>query len=573
MNSIAQILAPQGFTGFGSALQTASPFLLGMAQGIREGDPWGGAYAGFAEMDRRAQMEEEKRRKEAEAARQAAEASMFQDSLAAMLRPDVMPTYGAPVATNDAEAVANDTMTALGFQPSAGVTLPHGAQPTPEQRALVVQAAREAGVPPDLFMRLVAQESAFRPEVWSGTQRSTAGAIGPAQLMPGTAAELGVDPLDPYQNLLGGARYLRQQLDAFQDPRLALAAYNAGPGRVREAGGVPAIAETRDYVAAIMGQPTPGPRVSPDRAAAILASPNAPAALKEMVLAQFSGPAEPAFRRTTPEEDAMYGGPGQIDTKTGRYYPLQTGPDTVINSGQPFGSKVWEDRYEKIQDAAASGLSALSMLDTLEDAFATGVRTGFGAETEQAMRRAASALGFEIDPEQAAAAQVITAVQNQMSLLMRSPDSGMGMPGAVSDKDLAFLRAAQPGLDKTPEANRKMIATLRAAERRKLEIAQLADEYIARNGRLDSGFNEVVRQYAEQRSMFTDAERAFLNSGSQGPGAAPAQPATAAPPAGAAAIPPRDANGRFILTDPSQMGALPSGTEFVAPDGTIRRVP
>lgn len=131
--------------------------------------------------------------------------------------------------------------------------LPNNARPTQEQAALVTRAAQEAGVDPNLFMRLVAQESAFSPDVWSGQRRSTAGAIGPAQLMPGTAAELGVDPLDQYQNLLGGARYLRQQIDTFGSPELALAAYNAGPRRVRQAGGVPNIAETQNYVASILG--------------------------------------------------------------------------------------------------------------------------------------------------------------------------------------------------------------------------------------------------------------------------------------------------------------------------------
>jgi hypothetical protein len=109
--------------------------------------------------------------------------------------------------------------------------------------------AQEEGVDPDLFERLVQQESGFRPAVVS-----SAGAIGLAQLMPGTARELGVDPLDPEQNLRGGARYLRQQMDTFGDTRLALAAYNAGPGRVREYGGVPPFAETQNYVQILMGE-------------------------------------------------------------------------------------------------------------------------------------------------------------------------------------------------------------------------------------------------------------------------------------------------------------------------------
>lgn len=116
-------------------------------------------------------------------------------------------------------------------------------------RALARRIAEEEGVDPDLFERLVQQESSFRPDVVS-----RAGAIGYAQLMPATAAELGVDPWDPEQNLRGGARYLRQQFDTFGDTRLALAAYNAGPGRVREYGGVPPFPETQDYVRILTGE-------------------------------------------------------------------------------------------------------------------------------------------------------------------------------------------------------------------------------------------------------------------------------------------------------------------------------
>ncbi len=109
-------------------------------------------------------------------------------------------------------------------------------------------AARKHGVPEDLFLRLVQQESG-----WNAGARSHKGATGLAQLMPATAAKLGVNPNDPLQNLDGGARYLRMMYNTFGDWRLALAAYNAGPGAVTKYRGVPPYRETTNYVRVILG--------------------------------------------------------------------------------------------------------------------------------------------------------------------------------------------------------------------------------------------------------------------------------------------------------------------------------
>jgi len=109
-------------------------------------------------------------------------------------------------------------------------------------------AARRHGVPEDLFLRLIQQESG-----WNHRAKSHKGALGLAQLMPATARRLNVNPRVPRENLEGGARYLRQQYDRFRSWRLALAAYNAGPEAVQKYGGVPPYRETKNYVRKIWG--------------------------------------------------------------------------------------------------------------------------------------------------------------------------------------------------------------------------------------------------------------------------------------------------------------------------------
>jgi len=125
------------------------------------------------------------------------------------------------------------------------------AQAVPAAYAAKVQElAARFDLSPALIEAVVWQESRWRSQAVSPV-----GARGLAQLMPGTAREMGVNPDDPFANLEGGARYLREQLDRFGgDVEKALAAYNAGPGRVQAANGIPAIRETQNYVASVMGR-------------------------------------------------------------------------------------------------------------------------------------------------------------------------------------------------------------------------------------------------------------------------------------------------------------------------------
>ena len=111
---------------------------------------------------------------------------------------------------------------------------------------LMSMIACQYGVPVGLFDAMIIQESRYRPDALSPKS-----AFGLTQLMPGTAVALGVNRYSVEENLRGGAKYLRQQLDRFGQYHLALAAYNAGPGRVRN-GLVPQIAETQAYVGNVM---------------------------------------------------------------------------------------------------------------------------------------------------------------------------------------------------------------------------------------------------------------------------------------------------------------------------------
>ena len=125
--------------------------------------------------------------------------------------------------------------------------------PAVEVRAPTVdrfeRAAKSEGVDVHLLRALAWTESRGRQDAISPK-----GALGIMQLMPGTAAELGVNPLDPDSNVHGGARYLARQLTRFRSVPLALAAYNAGPGAVLRWGGIPPYAETQAYVAQVLSR-------------------------------------------------------------------------------------------------------------------------------------------------------------------------------------------------------------------------------------------------------------------------------------------------------------------------------
>jgi soluble lytic murein transglycosylase-like protein len=173
---------------------------------------------------------------------------------------------GAPAPGSAPPGFSAALNAALNVAPAAGAPATAGALPNgmawpvaraqapapvpPEQiDALVNQNAATWQVDPALIKAVIANESGF-----NANATSKVGAQGLMQLMPETAASLGVrDSYDPAQNVAGGARYLRGLLDRFGgDQRLAVAAYNAGPGAVAKYGDVPPYAETQNYVTNVL---------------------------------------------------------------------------------------------------------------------------------------------------------------------------------------------------------------------------------------------------------------------------------------------------------------------------------
>jgi soluble lytic murein transglycosylase-like protein len=178
---------------------------------------------------------------------------IFADITAAQSR--IAEITGAPPPSAPGPAVPFNALLAQALQPQAAAAPdanPDAPAPVPPEQIdqLVNQNAQIWQVDPALIKSVIANESSF-----NANATSPVGAQGLMQLMPETAASLGVrNPYDPAQNVAGGTRYLRSLLDRFNgDTRLAVAAYNAGPGAVEKYGDVPPYSETQNYVQNVLG--------------------------------------------------------------------------------------------------------------------------------------------------------------------------------------------------------------------------------------------------------------------------------------------------------------------------------
>ncbi|MHB8172166.1 MAG: lytic transglycosylase domain-containing protein [Thermincolia bacterium] len=146
------------------------------------------------------------------------------------------------------------SLQSMAFDPIAGNSQPAASTTTEKGQDssiddIIQGAARQFNLDANLIRSVIKTESNFNPNA-----RSSAGAMGLMQLMPGTAKEMGVaNPLDPVQNIYGGTKYLRKMMNMFDNnQQLALAAYNAGPGNVKKYGDIPPFAETQNYVKKVL---------------------------------------------------------------------------------------------------------------------------------------------------------------------------------------------------------------------------------------------------------------------------------------------------------------------------------
>ena len=154
----------------------------------------------------------------------------------------LLPTFTAPKNRDDRSLPVSD-------RPGMNNVIHADAGEKETIETCIQKAAQKYDLAPELIKAVIKAESGFRVDAVSG-----AGAQGLMQLMPATAKDLGVtNPFDIRQNIDGGTRYLRQMLDLFDgDTRLALSAYNAGPGNVQKYGGDVPFPETRRYVARVL---------------------------------------------------------------------------------------------------------------------------------------------------------------------------------------------------------------------------------------------------------------------------------------------------------------------------------
>ena len=424
--------------------------------------------------------------------------------------------------------------------PGAGPSLPQARPQAPQggqYDTLIEKAAKTAGLDPRLFRSLVESESGFNhfnPKNPQQIYTSNKGAMGLAQLMPGTAKDLGVDPNDPEQNLMGGARYLAQMRNKFGNDFDALRAYNAGPGNASMSKTISTEYANKilERLGANQSAPTgaPMPAEAPQGGQAprtYSAPPPVPPELHRMFLAQAYAEGggdvvqtvQSYYKLASAWQSQQMQSSTKFDQETGMA-DYKAGLDRETNTlkakseadmadNKAFQEGIGKTFAEQYGNIYKSGQSAAANIDRYRTlgSLLDRVYTGKFGGTAKDLVKLGQSIGIDGLNEQAAASDVAEAIINNMALSFRSTANGEGMPGAMSEGDRNFLMSLPPGFEKTPAGNKLLIEFYVRQEKRKQEVSRMARNYRkAHDGQFDDGFDDEMNSYMEAHPLFADGE-------------------------------------------------------------------
>lgn len=259
----------------------------------------------------------------------------------------------------------------------------------------------------------------------------------------------------------------------------------------------------------------------------------------------------------------------QMNRASGEIKPIGGSMVNINNQSESHALKTQIDAaaktHSELQESAATARSGLNQIQRLDELLKE-IDTGKFSTSTLEIKRIAKSFGIDLGDKEIGQQEAANALVNQLALAMRNPSGGAGMPGAMSDSDRQFLVKTVPGLETTPEGRALMIQTARAMYQRSIEMARVANEYLrSKEFATDpSGLYAKLQEFADKNPLFGGATQGGGSTGN----AAESNVSgfgTQGGPAGAAGTPrPADA---------AAFNALPSGTIFLDPNGTLRRKP
>lgn len=214
---------------------------------------------------------------------------------------------------------------------------------------------------------------------------------------------------------------------------------------------------------------------------------------------------------------------GQLVDQTGQPYQLQPGEFLGGNVSRERGplvsvnmpgqqeqtewdkatGKAFAERYQKLIDSGDAASGNIAQYSLLRDALrgvSTGKFTPFATEVKSGLQSLLPGVNFD----ELGSAQAATSLSNTLALQLRNPAGGAGMPGSMSDADRQFLVEIAPSTGKSKYSNEVLLEAKIRQEKRSQEVASMADEYVAQNGRLDGKFFKQVREYAQANPLYAD---------------------------------------------------------------------